>query len=419
MGLIINIDEALKQRTGYNILREPLNDMLTAQQEAWERENPIDMLFVRGTIDRFQETYTSTIGFEHAFAETGDYNIGPIFNTAEGFAATYRTKTFQGSFIITQQVLEDGLYSKVKDDATQFIKRWHGDVVEYAMTAIDAGFGEERQYGYGNDKSRLKLQSADTSDGDITTETKNPLFYKTHTCVKREGMTNDDVIKQSNFFYANVDLLGDDTARLTKLADAINQVITAMENYKDDNGKYAGVLGAKTIVAPNDPQLKAALESILAMDMFKQGESMVLNPAYKRATLKTTPYLNDITACTKDATKHIAKGLFIVDKSYNESNHGPEFTERIPLTLDVINQDRPKGIVYDGRQRFDINVATWRGIAYLYIGTPSATATDWNYSGKMTELTLSDTLVKEVRVTNSVINTNASVTGSITNTPTT
>lgn len=416
MGLIINIDEALKQRTGYNILREPLNDMLTAQQEAWERENPIDMLFVRGSIDRFQETYTSTIGFEHAFEETSDYNIGPIFNTAEGFAATYRTKTFQGSFIITQQVLEDGLYGRVKDDATQFIKRWHGDIVEYAMTAIDAGFGEERTYGTGKSQSRLKLQSADTTDGDITTETKNPLFCKTHKTVKREG---GSAISQSNFFYANVDLLGDDTARLTKLADAINQVITAMENYKDDNGKYAGVLGEKTIVAPNDPQLKAALETILAMDMFKQGESMVLNPAYKRATLKTTPYLNDIIACAKDDTKHMAKGFFIVDKGYNSSNHGPEFTERIPFTLDVINQDRPKGIVYDGRQRFDINVATWRGIAYLYIGTPSSTETDWNYSGKMTELTLSDTLVKEVRVTNSVINTNASVTGSIANTPTT
>lgn len=402
MGLIINIDEALKQRTGYNILREPLNDMLTAQQEAWERENPIDMLFVRGSIDRFQETYTSTIGFEHAFEETSDYAIGPIFNTAEGFSATYRTKTFQGSFIITQQVLEDGQYGKVKDDATQFIKRWHGDIVEYAMTAIDAGFGVERTYGTGKSRSRLKLQSADTTDGDITTETKNPLFCSTHKTVKREGGTPID---QSNFFYADVDLLGSDTARLTKLADAINQVITAMENYKDDNGKYAGVLGAKTIVAPNDPQLKAALESVLAMDMFKQGESMTLNPAYKRATLQTTPYLNDIEACKKDTTKNIARGFFIVDKGYNRSNHGPEFTERIPFTLDVINNDRPKGIVYDGRQRFDINVATWRGIAYLYIGTPSGTSSEWNYSGNMTSLTLSDTLAREVKVVGTVTTT--------------
>ena len=36
MGVIINIDEALKLRTDYNILREPLNEMIKNQQEAWE-----------------------------------------------------------------------------------------------------------------------------------------------------------------------------------------------------------------------------------------------------------------------------------------------------------------------------------------------------------------------------------------------
>ena len=31
MGMIINIDKALELRTDYNVLREPLNDMLKAQ----------------------------------------------------------------------------------------------------------------------------------------------------------------------------------------------------------------------------------------------------------------------------------------------------------------------------------------------------------------------------------------------------
>ena len=56
MGMIINIDKALELRTDYNVLREPLNDMLKAQQEAWEKKNPIDLLFVRNSIDRFQQT---------------------------------------------------------------------------------------------------------------------------------------------------------------------------------------------------------------------------------------------------------------------------------------------------------------------------------------------------------------------------
>ena len=391
--MIINIDQALELRTDYNVLKEPLNKMLTDMQEAWEKENPIDFLFKRSTIDRFQQTYTSSIGFDHAFKETSDYAVGPIFNTAEGFSATYTTRTFQGSFIITQQVLEDGNRGQVKDDATAFMKRWHGDLVEYAMQAINAGFGVERYY----EGSRLLLKSADTSDGDINNTSKNPLFYKNHTSVKRKGMSDNDVIKQSNMFAAltasntqAINVAGEDPAKVSKLADFINYVITEMENYRDDNGKRAGVLGPKVIVAPNDARLCAALNAALSMDMFGQEP----NVAYKRATLKTTPYLRDIDAC-KDGC-----GFFIVDPAYNAANHGPEFTERIPLTIDVIEERRPKGIIYDGRQRFDINVCSWRGIAYCYIGTPGS-GDAWNAASKFTKVTPVST-VKPVGVVGTV-----------------
>lgn len=376
MGMIINIDEALKLRSDYNVLKEPLNKMLSDMQEAWERQNPIDLLFKRGTLSGFQETYTSSIGFDRAFKETSDYAVAPIFNTAEGFAATYRSRTFQGSFIITQQVLEDGKVGQVKDDASAFMRRWHGDIVEYCMTAIDAGFGAEKNF----EGSRLKLTSADTATGDITDPNKNPLFFKEHTTVKRDAAAT--VKKQSNMFAAMdsngnklIDVTGEDVAKVSKMADFINYVITAMENYYDDNGKRAGVVGAKTIVAPNDPRLKAVLNAAISMEMFGQEPNM----AYKRATLETTPYLNDIDACKGGI------GFFIVDKSYNAENHGLELTERIPLTLDVIPEKRPKGIVYDGRQRFDVNVATWRGIAYCYVG--AATTGAWNDKSKFTQVT--------------------------------
>ncbi len=403
MGVIINIDEALRLRTDYNILREPLNALLTEQQEAWERENPIDLIFVRNSIDRFQETYTSSIGFRHAFAETSDYAVGPIFNTAEGFAATYRTRTFQGSFIITQQALEDKAYGKTKDDANAFIKRWHADIVEYAMTAIGAGFGNEAVYETPEGKSRLRLQSADTVDGTLD-GIKNPLFTNKHTIVKREGMSAADITaaQQSNAFYANFTIGGSDPGQIAKLADVINQVITIMENYRDDNGKIAGVLGKKTIVAPNDAHLKAALNAALSMDMLNMvGQKSGPNPAYQRAELKTTPYLGMVPAMAN------GKGFFIVDKEYNAANHGPEFTERIALTLDVIETKRPKGIIYEGRQRFDINVASWRGIAYVYIGDLATDAPGWATVANFTEITPIDTLVLPVSVVGTVTTENA------------
>ena len=397
MGVIINIDQALKQRSDFNILREPLNEMIRNKQEEWEKANPIDMIYNRSSITTFQETYTSSIGFRHALAETGDFSIGPIFNTAEGFSATYRTRIFQGSFIITQQVLEDRAYGQARDDASQFIRRWNGDIVEYAMAAISSGFGQEVIFGeVDGHKSKLKLTSADTIDGTID-GVKNPLFYHQHTIVKRDEMTATDISNnyQSNKYYVDIDINDSDPARIAKLADAINQVITNMENYKDDNGKYAGVDGAKSIVTANDAHLKAAINTALTMDMFKQGESMFPNPAKDRATYQQTPYLNQIA-------QFGANGILILDKSYNAENHGVEFTERVPLTLDVIEQKRPAGIVYDARQRFDINCATWRGIAYLYLGVPAGSSGQWNDPSTFTQIVPSETIVKPVSVVGTV-----------------
>ena len=397
MGMIINIDEALKQHSRYNVLREPLNQMMQDMQEAWERQNPIDLLFKRGTLDSFQATYSSNIGFARAFTETSDYAVGPIFNTAEGFSATYRSRTFQGGFIITQQTLEDGNAGQVKDDASAFMKRWHGDIVEYAMTALGGGFEDTTANstlgvfeGGDGKKTKIKLHSADTTDGYIDTPTKNYLFSKNHKTVKREDGTGG--ISQSNMFRTSEPIVlgGDDPGQIAKLADFINQVITKMENVRDDNGKRAGVLGQKTIVAGNNARLRASLENALGMNEL-QG---IINPAYKRATLETTPYLEDIAPTANGV------GFFIVDKEYNNANHGLEFTERIPLTMDVIETKRPKGITHDARQRFDVNVATWRGITYCYIGTTSPTATDWNYGDKFEAINVVATIVKPVMVTN-------------------
>lgn len=396
MGMIINIDEALKLRSQYNVLREPLHKMMQDQQEAWERENPIDLIFSRSSLSGFQETYTSSIGFDHAFAETSDYAVGPIFNTAEGFSATYRTRTFQGGFIISQQTLEDGQTRRVRDDANAFIKRWHSDTVEYAIASLAGGFGTDYYFESGEGKSRLRLYSADTTDGDIETQTKNPLFTKSHMTVRRG---NNTPIQQSNLFYvdsADLEIGGNDAGQISKLADVINQVITYMENLRDDNGKRAGVLGAKTIVTGNDAHLKAALATALSTDVFKQGEAMVPNPAKDRATLKTSPYFLDIDMCKN------GNGFFIVDKGYNEDNHGLEFTERIPFTLNAFEQRQaPQGIKYEGRQRFDINVATWRGIAYVRIGTPGSNA-GWDQINNYTRITPTATIVRPVSVVGEV-----------------
>lgn len=420
MGMIINISEGLRNRNDYNILREPINDMLKRQQEAWEAKNPIDLFFHRGSIGTFSETYTSSIGFEHAFAETNDYSVAPIFNTHEGFSKVYTTRVFQGGFIITKQLLEDQQYNTIKNTASRFMTRWHGDQVEYAMKAIESGFGKIVTFGDDSNggSSQLLMTSADTVDGNVMTAEKNPLFTPYHNVVRRKGMTVDEVIKaqQSNAFCVKegttygIDLDGNDPGKVAKLADIINQVITQMENYKDDNRKRANLSGAKRIVAPNESRIVGMLKAALSMDMLRE---LGPNPAYERATLETTPYLRDLPCCFDDV-KQRGVGFFIVDPAYNAENNGPEFTQRVALTLNVEEKKNPYGISYDARERFDINCASWRGVTYVYIGS---TAPTWNSAkalqaggttevktgfDALTALTPIATIVKPVSITGTV-----------------
>lgn len=417
MGMIINIAEALKNRHDYNMLREGMNDMLVAQQEAFEKSNPIDLLFTRGTLSSFQTTYTSSIGFVNAFAETGDYGVAPIFNTHEGFSQVYTSRTFQGGFLITKQVLEDEAFPMAKNTASQFMTRWQGDTVEYAMTAISAGFGVTKIFGDESNggESQLLMNSADTADGNTMNPLKNPLFSNNHTIVKRKGMSVADVKSacQSNSFYVTdgIALGGSDPGQIAKLADTINQVITTMENYKNDNNKYAGVQGRKRIVAPNDARLVAALNSAIDMPTFNDfGQNLGPNPSYKIADIEKTPYLRDLSMCyDKSASQGI--GFFIVDPTYNEQNQGPEFTERVPLTLNVDESKNPYGISYDARQRFDVNVSSWKGIAFVYIGASAPTVSTYFLADNgtttpvtgfsaMTAITPVSTLAQPVTVTN-------------------
>lgn len=152
------------------------------------------------------------------------------------------------------------------------------------------------------------------------------------------------------------------------------------------------------------------LESALSMDML---HGLGPNPAYKAATLETTPYLRALPMCY-DASKQRGIGFFIVDKAYNAENNGPEFTQRVALTLNVCEKKNPYGISYDARERFDINCASWRGITYVYIGstaptfnsTPSVdnagSVTTKTGFDAMTALTPIATIVKPVSVVGTV-----------------
>ena len=383
---IINIDEALKLPQTFNVLMNALDELYAKRQEEFQKSNPLKEIYQMVSLNQFQKSFGSSLGFKKAFERTVDYAAYPGFSSAEGFKATISYKPFNGKIVFSWQTLLEGDTGAIAEELKNYQIAWQRQVVEFGMFALTAMFGTKVQDPVS--KTFLKINSADTTDGDPMTETKNPVFTNKHTVVKTEDMTaeNFEKMKQSNKFYVDIKLDGTDPLAGAKLADALNQIKTRMAKYLDDNGQRAGVTGRKKIVATEDARLNGILDSILAADDFTVAVGKpTLNLIKGKFDTYYTPYLDGnfeqpMPQFATDTAKGYAKGFLILDPEYNRANHGPMMVERVGFTMKAVKTDEPEGIKYLAKQAFDFFCPSWRGIAYVYIGKPDGVKASgaWN-----------------------------------------
>lgn len=418
---IFNIDEALKLPQTFNVLMNAMDELYSKRQEEFQKSNPLTEIYQTVSLNQFQKSFGSSTGFKQAFEQTVDYAAYPGFTSGDGFKATISYKPFNGKLVFTWQTLLEVDYGKIKDELSNYQIAWQRQLVEFGMFALTAMFGK-KVYDKVS-KTWLKINSADTTDGDPMTETKNAVFTKSHTVVKTEGMSTAEfnALKQSNKFYIDVKLDGSDPLAYAKLANGLHQIKVHMSKLLDDNGKRAGVSGRKKIVATEDAQLNSALESIMAADDFSYAVGKpTLNQVKNGFDRYYTPYLdgNIDQPIPQFATgaDGIAHGFLILDPEYNRANHGPMMVERVPFSMKAVKTDEPEGIKYLAKQAFDFFCPSWRGIAYVYIGVPEADGNgEWNDIRTFTEITpisyapavkvVNTTAVNVVNTTDAPVNT--------------
>lgn len=395
---IFNIDEALKLPQTFDVLHNALDELYAKRQEEFQKNNPLTQIYKIVPLNQFQKTFGSSIGFKQAFQQTVDYAAYPGFKNDDGFKATIGYKPFNGKVVFSWQTLLESDKSGITETLSDYQIAWQRQLVEFGMYALTAFFGGKVYDEVSN--SWLKIQSADTVDGDTLGDVHNPVFTNAHTIVKTEGMTaaQFNAAKQSNKYYVDINLDGSDPLAYAKLADAIYQIRVRMNKLKDDNNKLAGLRGRKKIVATEDAHLNSALRSILAADNFSTSTGKnVLNPVKEGFDVYFTPYLdgNDeqqIPQFAVDSTLGYARGLMILDPEYNSANKGPMMVERVPFSMRAVKTDEPEGIKYLGKQAFDFFCPSWRGVAYLYIGKPLTSSDDgyvagaWNDIATFTEI---------------------------------
>lgn len=387
-----NIDKALSLPQIFNVMHNALDELYAKRNEEFQKNNPLKKIYKMVPLNQFQKTFGSSIGFKQAFEQTVDYASYPGFSNNNGFKATIGYKPFNGKVVFTWQTILEGDTAGMSETLSEYQIAWQRQLVEYGMFALTGFFGGKIYDKVS--KTYMKIQSADTTDGDPLGDTHNPVFSKEHTIVRTDDMTDEvfNKAKQSNKYYIDVKLDGTDPLAYAKIADGLNQIKVRMNKLKDDNNQYAGLRGRKLLVATEDARLNGVLDSILAADDFSAavGEP-TLNLAKGKFDTYYTPYLEGnpdqpIPMFATNETDGYAHGILMLDPEYNNANKGPMMVERLPFSMKAVKTDEPEGIKYLGKQAFDFFCPTWRGVAYIYIGKPTGSSNAWNDPATFTEI---------------------------------
>lgn len=384
-----NIDKALSLPQIFNVMHNALDELYAKRNEEFQKDNPLKKIYKMVPLNQFQKTFGSSIGFKQAFEQTVDYASYPGFTNGNGFKATIGYKPFNGKVVFTWQTILEGDTAGMSETLSEYQIAWQRQLVEYGMFALTGFFGGKIYDKVS--KTHMKIQSADTTDGDPMGDTHNPVFCKEHTIVRTDDMDQDtfDKAKQSNKYYIDVTLDGTDPLAYAKVADGLNQIRVRMNKLKDDNNQYAGLRGRKLLVATEDARLNGVLDSVLAADDFSAtvGEP-TLNLAKGKFDTYYTPYLEGnpdqeipmFATEEREDGKGYAHGILMLDPEYNNANKGPMMVERLGFSMKAVKTDEPEGIKYLGKQAFDFFCPTWRGVAYIHIGVPTGTkgSKKWN-----------------------------------------
>lgn len=387
----INIDEALKLPQRYNVMHDALDELFAKRQEEFEKDNPLKQIYKTVPLNQFQKTFGSSTGYKQAFKQTVDYAAYPGFTAGDGFKTTISYKVFNGKIAYTWIALMEMDPGAVADDLKDYQTAWHRQLVEFGMFALTAMFGKtviDKK-----SETKLRINSADTVDGDPLNGSKNPVFTNKHTIVRTDDMTDAEFNAklQSNKFYIDVNLDGTDPLAYAKLADGLYQVKVHMNKLFDDNGQRAGLRGRKKIVSTEDARLSQALASILVAENFSTATGKnTLNMVKNGFDTYETSYLDGAVDqpipqfATTD--KGVARGFLMLDPEYNNQNKGPMMVERVKFKMKMVKTDEPDGVKYLFNQAFDFFCPSWRGIAYIYLGKPAGAAGAWDDPATFTEI---------------------------------
>lgn len=295
--------------------QDPIKMMLTDQSEAFESKSILKDIFCMDETTNFAEKYLyeTSLGDFEAVGENGLY---PDSSFQEGYGKTVEPDEWKLQFSVTQTMIEDAKFGKVKQKAYGFMKSYHRGREKFGLGILNNGQATTMTFGNNNKVFNIACNDA------------LALFSGVHTSKTGGTGTQSNYINNA-FSY-----------------DALCLAEEHMQYLTDDDGNLLDI-APDTIVIPAKSRIQK-----LVWDAIGTGEQPnTANNSFSyqcgRWNVIFSPYLTNHASTTAGTDN-----WYLMDSAWNEMYEGLVMLDRIPLEVRSYVDEKTDANIIKGRARW-------------------------------------------------------------------
>lgn len=318
-GIIFSEESGLNKSI-YGECQAPIRMFIESYDSQSEQESQIRNLFKMDTSENFGDYFTEMTPMK-GFYPAGENGAVARDHMEEGFGKLIRYVTWNDSFAISQEMIEDNKLMDLTSAPQAFMDGYHDTREEFAAAIFGNAMSQKKSF-------RFRGQTFDATGADGQT-----LFHTAH-APKTSGS------KQSNCFSNAFDV------------DALDRAESAMQQFMHEGDKQLRV-SPDTILIANKPSLKRKVFEVIGSDIDPVNSTHAFNYQYGRWNVIIWPWLNQFIS--KDSEPWI-----LMDSKFNQKYGGAMWIDRVKLGIDSVKEHNPAANVWYGRSRFNAGFRNWR-----------------------------------------------------------
>lgn len=316
----------------YGKSQEPIRLMVEQGVESFQAYSIVDNVFMMDETNNYAEKYTSETALGD-FEAVGEGAAYPRNTFQEGYSKVIEPDEWKNSFEVTQQMIEDSKFGKVKQRANQFTLSYNRGREKFASSFLN--FGTTTSLAFGKNNRTFDISAADGK----------ALFATDHPSIT--GGTS----AQSNYFGNAFSY------------DALSYVEEAMQKFTDDDGNILNVM-PDTIIIPANARLKKQVFDVIGAEIGAPGTANnSFNVQFGRWNVIMSPYLTNAAGITAGTDS-----WYLMDSTFNEAYAGLVWLERVALTIKSHIDENTDNNIFKARARYSAGPNNWRAFAKVNPG---------------------------------------------------